>query len=201
RRTGDVDQPVRRLLRHQPRHRRQGLRPARGRRRALQAPGRGHVRGRGRTRNPAGDAAHALFRRCAGPCPRRGRNDRNRARGHPRLRQGPHQEARSMTPTLSVRNLTQTFGETHALADISLTLATPGIHGLLGRNGSGKTTLMSIIAGFRKPTTGSVSLDGGPVYENYAATTRICIIRESGDTTTEWTDTIAEAMALARDMR
>ena len=106
-----------------------------------------------------------------------------------------------MTPTLSVRNLTQTFGETHALADISLTLATPGIHGLLGRNGSGKTTLMSIIAGLRKPTAGSVSLDGAPVYENYAATTRICIIRESGDTTTEWTDTIAEAMALARDMR
>lgn len=106
-----------------------------------------------------------------------------------------------MTPTLSVRNLTQTFGDTHALADISLTLATPGIHGLLGRNGSGKTTLMSIIAGLRKPTAGTVSLDGAPVYENYAATSRICIIRESGDTTAEWTDTIAEALALARDMR
>lgn len=106
-----------------------------------------------------------------------------------------------MTPTLSVRNLTQTFGETTALADLSLTLSTPGIHGLLGRNGSGKTTLMSIIAGLRKPTAGTVTLDDAPVYENYAATTRICIIRESGDTTSEWSDSIDDSLALARDMR
>ena len=106
-----------------------------------------------------------------------------------------------MATTLSVRNLTQTFGKTTALDDISLTLSTPGIHGLLGRNGSGKTTLMSIMAGLRKPTAGTVSLDGAPVYENYAATTRICIIRESGDTTSERTEAITDAFALARDMR
>lgn len=106
-----------------------------------------------------------------------------------------------MTPTLSVRNLTQVFGETTALDDLSLTLENPGIHGLLGRNGSGKTTLMSIAAGLRKPTSGTVTLDGAPVYENYAATTRICIIRESGDTTSEWIETITESFALARDMR
>jgi ABC-2 type transport system ATP-binding protein len=106
-----------------------------------------------------------------------------------------------MTPTLSVRNLTQTFGETVALDDFSLTLQAPGIHGLLGRNGSGKTTLMSIAAGLRKPTDGTVTFDGAPVYENYAATTRICIIRESGDTTAEWSESISDALTLAREMR
>lgn len=106
-----------------------------------------------------------------------------------------------MTPTLSVTNLTQIFDETTALNDLTLTLETPGIHGLLGRNGSGKTTLMSIIAGLRKPTRGTATLNGMPVYENYQATTEICIIRESGDTPSEWTETIAEAFALASDMR
>ncbi|QJR17782.1 ATP-binding cassette domain-containing protein [Pelagibacterium halotolerans] len=106
-----------------------------------------------------------------------------------------------MTPTLSIRGLTQIFGETTALDDLTLTLETPGIHGLLGRNGSGKTTLMSIIAGLRRPTSGTASLNGMSVYENYQATTEICIIRESGDTTAEWSETITEAFALASDMR
>lgn len=106
-----------------------------------------------------------------------------------------------MTPTLSIDNLTMRYGETTAIDGLNLTLSTPGIHGLLGRNGSGKTTLMSAIAGLRKPASGAVKLDGRPVYENYAATTQICIIRENGDTTAEWSESIEDGIAFARDMR
>lgn len=106
-----------------------------------------------------------------------------------------------MTPTLSLEHLTQRYGATTALDDVTLTLSKPGIHGLLGRNGSGKTTLMSLAAGLRKPTSGTIELDGKSVFENYAATSRICIIRENGDTTSEWTESIADGLALARDMR
>ena len=103
--------------------------------------------------------------------------------------------------TLSIRGLTQRYGDTVALADFDLTLDRPGIHGLLGRNGSGKTTLMSAIAGLRKPDAGTMTLDGMPIYENFAATSQICIIREDADTTDEWSETIREAFEMAADMR
>ncbi|SDG76081.1 ATP-binding cassette domain-containing protein [Pelagibacterium luteolum] len=106
-----------------------------------------------------------------------------------------------MTPTLSLDTVTHRYGDTLALDDVSLTLSNPGIHGLLGRNGSGKTTLMSLVAGLRKASRGAITLDGQPVYENFAATSQICIIRESGDTTSEWTETINDGLTLARDMR
>lgn len=106
-----------------------------------------------------------------------------------------------MTATLTVEQLTYRYGDVLALDRISLELNAPGIHGLLGRNGSGKTTLMSLAAGLRRPREGQIRLNGQPVFENYAATTEICIIRESGDTTAEWSETIEDGLAFARDMR
>jgi ABC-2 type transport system ATP-binding protein len=106
-----------------------------------------------------------------------------------------------MTARLTVEHLTHRYSNAVALDDISLTLETPGIHGLLGRNGSGKTTLMSLAAGLRRATSGEIRLNGQPIYENYAATTEICIIRETGDTTSEWSETIEDGLNVARDMR
>lgn len=106
-----------------------------------------------------------------------------------------------MTATLTVDRLTYRYSDVVALNEISLTLDTPGIHGLLGRNGSGKTTLMSLASGLRRPTSGQIRLNGQPIFENYAATTEICIIRESGDTTSEWSESIEDGLSFARDMR
>lgn len=47
-----------------------------------------------------------------------------------------------------------------ALRDVSLTIPTGSLTGLLGPNGCGKTTLLKLLAGVLKPQHGSVMLDG-----------------------------------------
>lgn len=49
------------------------------------------------------------------------------------------------------------------LDDLSLTINSGEFICLLGPSGCGKTTLMNLIAGFDKPTEGSVEIDGQPV--------------------------------------
>ncbi|WP_430691845.1 ATP-binding cassette domain-containing protein [Paenibacillus woosongensis] len=47
----------------------------------------------------------------------------------------------------------------YGLHKVSLNIG-PGLCGLIGWNGAGKTTLMSIIAGIREATVGTVYFDG-----------------------------------------
>lgn len=105
-----------------------------------------------------------------------------------------------MSPVLSIDNLTVRYGDTIAVDGLTLTLEGHGIHGLLGRNGSGKSSLLAVLAGLRKASSGSVSLDGEPVFENENATTQICLIRESGDTV-EDSETLDTALRYAGEMR
>lgn len=65
------------------------------------------------------------------------------------------------------------YGDVTAVHDLDLDLSPDRIYGLLGRNGAGKTTLLSTLAGFLKPSSGTVRFDGAPVFENAHATTRI----------------------------
>ncbi|TDD13819.1 ABC transporter ATP-binding protein [Kribbella turkmenica] len=84
-------------------------------------------------------------------------------------------------------NLSVRFAGVPALDRLDLRLAPGKIHGLLGRNGSGKSTLAAVLAGFRRPDEGRVLLEGGDLgtavepYENAVVTSRVCLIRESGD--------------------
>lgn len=90
---------------------------------------------------------------------------------------------------LAVRteNLTVRFGGVPALDRLDLRLAPGKIHGLLGRNGSGKSTFAATLAGLRLPDEGQVLLEGGDLgeartpYEDAVVTSRVCLIRESGD--------------------
>ena len=56
--------------------------------------------------------------------------------------------------TITINNITKAFGKTYALKDVSLTLESDRIYGLLGRNGAGKTTLINVITNKIFATTG-----------------------------------------------
>lgn len=53
-----------------------------------------------------------------------------------------------------------TGGTVHALKDVSFTLKKGELLSVLGPSGCGKTTLLNIIAGFIRPTGGSLELNG-----------------------------------------
>jgi len=64
---------------------------------------------------------------------------------------------------LEVSHLRKTFGHTLAVADISFSMQTGEVVGLLGPNGAGKTTVFYMIAGFLKPSKGSVLFNDAPI--------------------------------------
>jgi simple sugar transport system ATP-binding protein len=64
---------------------------------------------------------------------------------------------------LELRHIHKHFGAVHANNDISLTIESGTIHGLLGENGAGKSTLMKILSGFIHRDAGEILLDGKPV--------------------------------------
>jgi ABC-2 type transport system ATP-binding protein len=56
---------------------------------------------------------------------------------------------------------TRHYGPVVALDGVSLEVPAGQLLGLLGPNGAGKTTLLQLLAGLRKPTSGTVELFGG----------------------------------------
>jgi ribose transport system ATP-binding protein len=63
---------------------------------------------------------------------------------------------------LVAREISQRFGNTLALDNVSFQAHTGEILTVLGENGAGKSTLMSILAGLFRPDSGTISLDGQP---------------------------------------
>jgi putative spermidine/putrescine transport system ATP-binding protein len=64
---------------------------------------------------------------------------------------------------LDLQGLTKNFGDQRVVDDISLAVPEGEIVALLGPSGCGKTTTLRMIAGFERPTAGSVRLDGRDV--------------------------------------
>lgn len=62
--------------------------------------------------------------------------------------------------TLSVDNVSKSFGGVRANTDVSLDVRQGSIHAIIGPNGAGKTTLLNMISGFYHPDQGKVTFDG-----------------------------------------
>ena len=60
-------------------------------------------------------------------------------------------------------------GERPVFAGVSFRLERGGALALVGPNGSGKSSLLRILAGFLKPAGGTLTWDGAPVDEDWAA--------------------------------
>ena len=65
-------------------------------------------------------------------------------------------------PFLSAHKICKSFGPTHALVDVDVTVKRGEIRGLIGENGSGKSTFSSIVAGAQRADSGSFELEGKP---------------------------------------
>ncbi|MCP4875329.1 MAG: ABC transporter ATP-binding protein [Gammaproteobacteria bacterium] len=61
---------------------------------------------------------------------------------------------------LEMNNVTKQFGGLMALDDVSFQIDEGEIRGLIGPNGAGKSTMFKNIAGFYKPTSGSIVYRG-----------------------------------------
>ena len=65
-----------------------------------------------------------------------------------------------MSEILHCKNLSKRYGNVYALNDVSFTLESGKIVGLLGPNGSGKTTIIKLINGLLTPDVGYVTIQG-----------------------------------------
>ena len=63
-------------------------------------------------------------------------------------------------PLLELKSVTKFFGANKVLDDIDLVVNDGEFLTLLGPSGCGKTTLLRLIAGFERPTTGKVFMNG-----------------------------------------
>lgn len=70
---------------------------------------------------------------------------------------------------IEVSHISKVFGNFKAVDDISFSIPTGQIVGLLGTNGAGKTTTMRMITGFWEMTSGSIKIDGQEIGDDLVA--------------------------------
>jgi ABC-2 type transport system ATP-binding protein len=86
-----------------------------------------------------------------------------------------------MDAAIETRDLVKRYGRRHALDGLTLTVPRYAVLGLIGPNGAGKTTWMMTVAGFLRPTSGSINLLGaGPfAAENHSG--RVTILPQDSE--------------------
>ncbi|HEV7935533.1 MAG TPA: ABC transporter ATP-binding protein [Actinomadura sp.] len=66
---------------------------------------------------------------------------------------------------LQLHQVSRWYGNVVAVNGISMAVG-PGVTGLLGPNGAGKSTLIHMMGGFLPASSGTVTLDGTPIWKN-----------------------------------
>ena len=65
-----------------------------------------------------------------------------------------------MAAFLEVQNLVKSFGTNTVVKGVNFAFEKGEFISLLGPSGCGKTTILRMIAGFERPTSGSIRVDG-----------------------------------------
>src|SRR5204862_6227826 len=69
-------------------------------------------------------------------------------------------------PVIVLDHLSKSFGNVHAVQDLSLTIAPGTIFGFLGANGAGKTTTIRMLCGLVHPTSGTAMIADAAVWKD-----------------------------------
>lgn len=64
---------------------------------------------------------------------------------------------------ISIKSLSKSFNQLHALNDVSFSIEKGALCGLLGPNGAGKSTLFKIVMGLLAPDAGTITLADEPI--------------------------------------
>lgn len=65
-----------------------------------------------------------------------------------------------MNPSISIQNVSKSFGKKTILKDIHFDIQEGNIYGFIGPSGAGKTTLVKMIVGMEVPDQGAIYLLG-----------------------------------------
>ncbi|AQU67954.1 ABC transporter ATP-binding protein [Streptomyces niveus] len=85
------------------------------------------------------------------------------------------------TPVIDVERLNLSYGDFHAVKDLSFQVGKGELYALLGTNGAGKTSTLETIEGHRKATSGTVRVFGHSPRDRRAVRPRMGImLQESG---------------------
>ena len=110
---------------------------------------------------------------------------------------------KGLGPAVEVYHLTKFYGPVLALSDVSLTVDSGEVRGLLGPNGSGKSTLIKTLVGLLKPTSGASRVLGLDLQSDPMQVKRVVgYVPESPRlyeflTATEYLDFIADVRGLS----
>lgn len=77
---------------------------------------------------------------------------------------------------IEVRNVIKEFDGFRALDNLSMTVPTGSVYGLVGPNGAGKSTIIRHLTGIYRQDSGEITVDGEPVFDNPAVKSRIAYI-------------------------
>ena len=86
-----------------------------------------------------------------------------------------------LVPAFETEALSQRFGKTRALDNLTFAIEPGQIVGLLGRNGAGKSTLLRILSGQLKHKEGNAWVFGQRIYNNTPALSGLCMIGDTPD--------------------
>ena len=79
--------------------------------------------------------------------------------------------------TIVLDHVSRWYRNVVAVNDVSMTIG-PGVTGLLGPNGAGKSTLIALMSGFLAPSSGTVTLDGEPLWRNKDVYRKVGLVPE-----------------------